>query len=300
VVELTLKAKKDLVREILLKDPIFFGSSKLGFNIFKYTSFFAVYAFLIQIVLATSEYFAAGIYYNIYGIILLFMILLATFIFIILYIEYNFIIKKSAFDRIIYINNFTCKNCDFFSFSSAESIVHFLSNRTHKAIERSYIMRQDKSKESISAKYRRELSKGVNEERNFIIERILVFIGGDFLLFLISLYFDLSAYLLLAANILLVFVLSIVMVLEHIKREKENETENSRVMQLKINHISKKNLSMPEISFELFACGSQYWERVEKINLDEPIITPEGFLYIIDDMKFDDDSGDLKKVILYQ
>ena len=299
MVELTLKAKKDLVREILLKDPVFFSPSKLEFNIFRYTSFFAVYAFLIQIVLATSEYFAAGIHYNIYDIILLFMILLATFIFIILYIEYNFIIKKSAFERIIYIKNFTCKNCDFFSFSSVESIVHFLSRKTHTAIEHIYIMRQDKSKESISAKYRRELSKGVNEERNFIIERILVFIGGDFLLFLISLYFGLSTYLLLAANILLVFVLSIVMVFEHIKREKENETENLMVMQLKINRISKKNLSMPEISFELFACGSLYWEKVQKINLDKPIFTPKGFLYIIDDMKFDDDSGDLKKVILY-
>jgi hypothetical protein len=302
--------KKEFVGQLLLSNKDFFTGSTLEFKIFRYTSFIAVYTFTIQLLLLLIQYFNGDGFLDYIQTVSFFFGSLGLFFLLILYFKVNKIIGLSTSSKREYLKSYSCETCNFHSFSNGNSTFHAISNPDHLVKEHIILLRskfQNLSnspwavfkKRSIKMK---ETQKGGVEDYGEIItdSEQRVFIRKEpvnikppvyFILIFTGLFiFD---YVLFGANhtilwlwfITTVVTLSLSYIIIRLMVGEELVEEDDIFVYMMIMRLAKQSPDKaPEVDYKLYTCGIEYWNNIKKGKLGEPIKTPKGLLYLLDNM----------------
>ena len=300
-----------LVDEILLKDKNFFTSRNFEFNIFRYTSIFAVFAFSIQIIVGIFGYINVTGYFTFVQFASYFISLIGLMMLLILYSGLTFVIRRTISKSTTYLKSYACEKSDYFSFSSFNSLLHSLSNIDHSIKERTVLLKQCRSivpmqlksfvdwfpdilkKEERSNKdefgekinYSGEKINGKHDKEYLPIRReIFVYLVITAIISIMAfiLRYSLIGLLMLLAMFTIIFVV-LSLSLNLVAKEFWKEMSDVRVyfLLIKMEEGAKQKSSL--LKFKIFPCNRRYFEENLTIGyLDEKIETLKGPIYIVD------------------
>ena len=302
--------KKEFVEQLLLSNKNFFTGITLEFKIFRYTSFIAVYTFTIQIMLLLIQYFNGDGFLDYIQIVSFFFGSLGLVFLLILYFGVNKIISLSTSSKKEYLRSYSCETCNFHSFSNGNSTFHAISNPNH-LVKEHIILQHSKfqnlsnstwavfKKRSIKMK---ETKKSGAEDYGEIItdsaQRVFIrkepvnikpFIS--FILMLIGFY--ILDYVLFRANhtvLLLWFIMTVVsvtlsyIIIRFTVGEELVEKDDIFVYMMIMRLTKQSPDKTPEVDYKLYTCGIEYWNNIKKGRLGDPINTPRGPLYLLENM----------------
>ncbi len=305
--EIEYITKKEIVEELLSKDMDFFSRHSLEFDIFKYTSLFAVFTFTFQFIIILIQNFYGLPYLTYSQFLLLFSSLVGMMVLIELYFGLTLAIRKSIHNKkAVYLRQYNCRSCAFTSYSEFSSNLHIVSHPDHTMTGNQILIkferlnlfprflrfldnnRHRKLKELYDPDFtilsgsdwriKNEITEGHNENKFRLI--------GAVSLILISLIFFVYEYSLLKSLILVVLAFvtvfgSIFLATSYISIAIANEDIDS-VYLFKMDLIEQREKGNPKIRFKYFKVGSVYWKHVKKKPGIDRIETQDGTLYIID------------------
>lgn len=300
--------KKEIIEELVYKDRNFFSSSNSEFNIFKYTSFFAVLTFTFQSIVVMTKSFN-GLSYMTYR---QFLVIDLSIIFIIglieLYYGLTCAIRKSYHNgKGVYLRLYKCRSCDFTTYSEFYSNPHIVAHPDHILKDKQILIKYNKyncrpwflrisvisRRNTIDKNSDSEFAvpsdstwritneiKGSKQNKARLIGVILqipiisAWVYGAYYLY--SLFRSpeiVMAYLITIGIFLLIDIYIMLAV-------TKEDMDNVYVLKLDlIDHGEKRN---PYIKFEYVKMAPSYWECVEKKSKMEPIEVQDGELYIVD------------------
>ncbi len=314
--------KKEIIEELVYKDRNFFSSSNSEFNIFKYTSFFAVLTFTFQSIVVMAKNFN-GLSYLTYR---QFLVIDLSIIFIIglieLYYGLTCAIRKSYHNgKGVYLRLYKCRNCDFTSYSEFYSNLHIVSHPDHTLKDNQILIKYEKfncrpwfSRLSVISR-RKRVEKNSDRECASLSEstrRITNKIKGNkpnkarligvILLIPILLLWAYGAYyvysLFRSPEIVMAYLIpiGIFLLIDIYIMLAVTKEDMDNVYILKLDLVDQGVKGNPKIKFEYSTMSSLYWGCVDKKSEMESIEVQDGKLYIVDKVcrnKF----GEIVKVI---
>lgn len=301
--------KKEIIEQLQLSNKNFFTGSNLEFKIFQYTLFFAVYTFTIQIVFVIVQYFNGNGFLNFFQTISLNLGILGLVVVLILYFELNKLISRSSSSKNEYLRNYFCETCNFYSFSNVNSTFHAISNPNHLIKERTFLFRSTVKNlsnhtwdifEILSMHLRKSKDNNVEDfgeiftgseervriEKESVGVRLLIFAilmpAGILLLYYIVSH--ISSLNLLSITPIVFSSFAALIIARFIAVQEAAEDDDIfvylMVMRLTCRGIAKE----PKMKFKLYMCGRVYWNNINKGKLGDPIDTPKGPLYLIENV----------------
>ena len=301
--------KKEIVEQLQLSNKNFFTGSNLEFKIFQYTSFFAVYTFTIQIVFVFIQYFNGNGFLNFFQTISLNLGILGLVVVLILYFELNKLIRRSSSSKKEYLRNYFCETCNFYSFSNANSTFHAISNPNHLIKERTFLFPSNVQNLSnhtwdifgiLSMHLRKSKDNNVEDfgeiftgseqrvriEKESVSIRLLIFailmFAGILLLHYIVIH--ISSLILLSIIPLIFSSIAALIITGFIAVQEAAEDDDIFVYLMVMKLTVQGRAKEPKVKFKLYTCGRVYWNNINKRKLADPIDTPKGQLYLIENV----------------
>jgi hypothetical protein len=297
--------KREIIEEILTRDKNFFAANNLEFNIFKYTSLFAVFTFTLQVAILVIQNLYGVAYFTIPQVLFAFLSI-AGFIFLIqLYLGLTSVIRKSTNKKGSFIKYYKCEKCDYDSFSSTDSTIHIISHTDHSFIGKLVLVKSFSQKLYSTSLNKILHSLGVHKEdaqdsvfitstesdvrikdkmerTNFFTKKTILS-----LLIIILIVISYTSYLYFQFKSLTLVIIVPIMFfgltqygVQLITRETSKD-ENHKIYLLLIEIKGLNKLESLKVRFELFSVGRLYWEYVKKNGIEGPIDTLNGPLYIV-------------------
>jgi len=314
--------KKEIIEELVYKDRNFFSSSNSEFNIFKYTSFFAVLTFTFQSIVVMTKSFN-GLSYLTYR---QFLVIDLSIIFIIglieLYYGLTCAIRKSYHNgKGLYLRLYKCKSCDFTSYSEFYSNLHIVSYPEHTLKDNQILIKYEKFKciqwfsrlsvisrrktveknsdhecASLSESTWRITNEIISSKRNKprlidVIRQIPVIAFSAYVV-----YYVYSIFRSPEAVIPYLILIGIFLLISNYITHAVTKEDTDNVYILKLDLVYQGEKGNPKINFQCFTMSSLYWDCVENSSEIEPIEVQDGNIYIVDKVcrnKF----GEIVKVI---
>ena len=297
---------KEIVEELLYKDRYFFSQHSLEFNIFRYTSLFAVLTFTFQFLIIVIQNFYGLVYLTYSQLLLLFSSLAGMVVLIELYFGLTQAIRKSVHDKKgVYLRQYICGNCGFTSYSEFYSNLHIVSYPDHTLKGNQILIKLERLNlfprflRFLFNNRRRKLKKLNDPELTILSESdrrlkneitegqdpIKFGVIGVILLILLAVAYLSYEYLLLKSIILTIFTLVIIfgpifLVSTYTGIALANEDIDS-IYLFKMVLTNQKERETLKIRFKYFKVGTLYWKHVKKGPGMEQIETQDGPLYII-------------------